>query len=174
MPAIIDPNAYDLWLDPGMQNVGAASEMLKPYDARLMRCFHNMNVNNVDEIKWQALSVGPHPKHHVAVLFITSTPFLDSHNNPIRSFQWTESDDANGAFGGGQVQTPGTHEYCVAVFDGNTQTLYVDDPKIIVGRPLDAKAEVVEVEKELRQVIEKMESMDSVLKNAIGKLPNSQ
>jgi putative SOS response-associated peptidase YedK len=39
MPAIIDPDAYDLWLDPGMQNVAAVSELLKPYDARLMRCY---------------------------------------------------------------------------------------------------------------------------------------
>ena len=30
---------YDLWLDPGMTNVDAASDLLKPYDARLMRCF---------------------------------------------------------------------------------------------------------------------------------------
>jgi putative SOS response-associated peptidase YedK len=39
MPVILDPNAYDLWLDPGMQNVAAVSEVLKPYDARLMRCY---------------------------------------------------------------------------------------------------------------------------------------
>lgn len=28
-----------LWLDPGMRDVGPASELLKPCDARLMRCF---------------------------------------------------------------------------------------------------------------------------------------
>jgi putative SOS response-associated peptidase YedK len=39
MPVILDPDAYDVWLDPGMTNVSAASELLKPYDARLMRCF---------------------------------------------------------------------------------------------------------------------------------------
>jgi putative SOS response-associated peptidase YedK len=39
MPVILDPEGYDLWLDPGMQNVGAASDLLKPYDARLMRCY---------------------------------------------------------------------------------------------------------------------------------------
>jgi putative SOS response-associated peptidase YedK len=39
MPVILDPDGYELWLDPGMTNVGAASEMLKPYDARLMRCY---------------------------------------------------------------------------------------------------------------------------------------
>jgi putative SOS response-associated peptidase YedK len=39
MPVILDPDSYDLWLDPGMTNVGAASELLKPYDARPMRCY---------------------------------------------------------------------------------------------------------------------------------------
>ena len=39
MPVILDPDSYDVWLDPGMQNLSAASELLKPYDARLMRCY---------------------------------------------------------------------------------------------------------------------------------------
>jgi len=39
MPVILDPGNYDVWLDPGMNNVEAASEILKPYDARLMRCY---------------------------------------------------------------------------------------------------------------------------------------
>jgi putative SOS response-associated peptidase YedK len=39
MPVILDRDGYDLWLDPGMQNLAAASDLLKPYDARLMRCF---------------------------------------------------------------------------------------------------------------------------------------
>jgi len=39
MPVILDPARYDLWLDPGMQNVAAISELLKPLDARLMRCY---------------------------------------------------------------------------------------------------------------------------------------
>jgi hypothetical protein len=38
MAVILDPDSYDLWLDPGMTNVEAVSEMLKPFDARLMRC----------------------------------------------------------------------------------------------------------------------------------------
>lgn len=36
---ILDPGSYDLWLDPGMQNVAVVSELLKPYDAGLMRCY---------------------------------------------------------------------------------------------------------------------------------------
>jgi putative SOS response-associated peptidase YedK len=39
MPVILDPNNYDLWLDPGMTNVEAVSEMLKPFDARQMRSY---------------------------------------------------------------------------------------------------------------------------------------
>jgi putative SOS response-associated peptidase YedK len=39
MPVILDPDSYDLWLDPGMKDAGAASELLKPCDARLMRCY---------------------------------------------------------------------------------------------------------------------------------------
>jgi putative SOS response-associated peptidase YedK len=39
MPVILDPNTYDLWLDPGMRDVRVVSEMLKPYDARQMRCY---------------------------------------------------------------------------------------------------------------------------------------
>ncbi len=37
--SLIRPDSYDLWLDPGMKDVAAASELLKPYDGRLMRCY---------------------------------------------------------------------------------------------------------------------------------------
>jgi putative SOS response-associated peptidase YedK len=48
MPVILDPDAYDLWLDPGMNDVSAASELLRPFDARLMRCFPvNSRINSV-------------------------------------------------------------------------------------------------------------------------------
>jgi putative SOS response-associated peptidase YedK len=48
MPVILHPDDYDLWLDPGMRDVKAAAEMLKPYDARVMNC-HSVSarVNNV-------------------------------------------------------------------------------------------------------------------------------
>jgi putative SOS response-associated peptidase YedK len=39
MPVILNAASYDLWLDPGMNDGDAASELLKPYDARLMRCY---------------------------------------------------------------------------------------------------------------------------------------
>ena len=48
MPVILDRESYDLWLDPGMQNVAVISELLKPYDARLMRTYPvSTRVNNV-------------------------------------------------------------------------------------------------------------------------------
>src|SRR5258707_2290544 len=37
MPVILEPDGYELWLDPGMRDVTAASELLEPLDARLMR-----------------------------------------------------------------------------------------------------------------------------------------
>jgi SOS response associated peptidase (SRAP) len=47
MPVILNPDSYDLWLDPGMKDVSAASELLKPYDARIMRCYPvNSKINS--------------------------------------------------------------------------------------------------------------------------------
>jgi len=39
MPVILESDSYDLWLDPGMTKVNAVTEVLKPFDARLMRSF---------------------------------------------------------------------------------------------------------------------------------------
>jgi len=39
MPVILDPDAYDLWLDAGMRDVTAASDLLKSYDARVKRSY---------------------------------------------------------------------------------------------------------------------------------------
>jgi putative SOS response-associated peptidase YedK len=45
---MFDADSYDLWLDPGMQSVAVVSELLKPYDARLMRCYPvSTRVNHV-------------------------------------------------------------------------------------------------------------------------------
>jgi putative SOS response-associated peptidase YedK len=64
MPVILDPEGYDLWLDPGMRDVVAASELLKPYDARLMRCYPvSTRINHVakddEEISDRAEPKGP-------------------------------------------------------------------------------------------------------------------
>jgi putative SOS response-associated peptidase YedK len=48
MPVILDPDNYDLWLDPGMNDAAAASDLLKPFVARLMRCYPVSNrINHV-------------------------------------------------------------------------------------------------------------------------------
>ena len=39
MPVILDRTDYDLWLDPGMTRVEVVGDLLKPYNARLMRCY---------------------------------------------------------------------------------------------------------------------------------------
>jgi putative SOS response-associated peptidase YedK len=39
MPVILDPDSYNGWLNPTLTNVNAVSELLNPYDARLMRCY---------------------------------------------------------------------------------------------------------------------------------------
>jgi putative SOS response-associated peptidase YedK len=39
MPVILQRHDYDVWLDPGMNNVEALSDLLNPFDARLMRSY---------------------------------------------------------------------------------------------------------------------------------------
>jgi len=39
MPVILRRDDYDLWLDPGMQDVAAISELLKPFDGSPMRLY---------------------------------------------------------------------------------------------------------------------------------------
>lgn len=49
MPVIVDPSSYDLWLDPGMNNVDAISELLKPYDSNPMRSYPvSTRINRVE------------------------------------------------------------------------------------------------------------------------------
>jgi putative SOS response-associated peptidase YedK len=63
MPVILDPDAYDLWLDPGMTNVDAASDLLKPFDAQQMRGFPvSTRINHVandDEECSKPVELGP-------------------------------------------------------------------------------------------------------------------
>jgi putative SOS response-associated peptidase YedK len=48
MPVILDRADYGLWLDPGMTNVEAVSDLLKPYAAQIMHCYPvSTRVNHV-------------------------------------------------------------------------------------------------------------------------------
>lgn len=66
MPVILDRECYELWLDPGMQNVAAVSELLKPYDARLMRSYPiSTRINHVandDEDCSHRVEIAEHQK----------------------------------------------------------------------------------------------------------------
>jgi putative SOS response-associated peptidase YedK len=37
MPVILDPDNYDLWLDPAFRRTASVSDMLRPFDPALMR-----------------------------------------------------------------------------------------------------------------------------------------
>jgi putative SOS response-associated peptidase YedK len=48
MPVILRPDDYDLWLDPTFKDEGSLSQMLKPFDAALMKRYPvSTRVNNV-------------------------------------------------------------------------------------------------------------------------------
>jgi putative SOS response-associated peptidase YedK len=48
MPVILNPDNYDLWLDPGLKDTALVSDLLRPCDARLMRCYPvSSRVNSV-------------------------------------------------------------------------------------------------------------------------------
>jgi SOS response associated peptidase (SRAP) len=93
MPVILDPDDYDRWLDPGMKDVGAESAMLKPYDARMMRCYPVSNrvnsVANDDEacsaqvelaqIQDRLFDSNPVPKHREARRYEVT---VNGHNYP--------------------------------------------------------------------------------------------
>jgi putative SOS response-associated peptidase YedK len=49
MPAILSPTDYDQWLDPGIIEPARVTDLLKPFDARLMRCYPvSTRVNRVE------------------------------------------------------------------------------------------------------------------------------
>jgi putative SOS response-associated peptidase YedK len=63
MPVILDSDSYELWLDPGMRKVPAASELLKPFEAERMRCYPiSTRINHVandDEECTRPVEVAP-------------------------------------------------------------------------------------------------------------------
>jgi putative SOS response-associated peptidase YedK len=49
MPVIVKPDDYDLWLDPGMTDPAGLADLLKPFDARLMKKYPvSRRVGNVE------------------------------------------------------------------------------------------------------------------------------
>jgi hypothetical protein len=123
----------------------------------------NMDVKVNDEIHWK-VEFTSHSQFQAAILFRDTTPFVKNDGSALKTFQWS------GGTAGGTAQTQGNHEYCVAVFDKRTQSLCLDDPKIIVGGTVDAEATIVEAQVELRDVKGKVESIEKKLRKAIEEL----
>jgi putative SOS response-associated peptidase YedK len=52
MPVIVAPDKYDLWLDPDVTDFEPIRDILKPYDAKLMRRYpvsRKLNNSNNDD-----------------------------------------------------------------------------------------------------------------------------
>jgi len=52
MPVIVPPDKYDLWLDPDVTDFAAIRDILKPYDANLMRRYpvsRKLNNSRIDD-----------------------------------------------------------------------------------------------------------------------------
>jgi hypothetical protein len=125
------------------QNTDTATSVAMPNNT--------LNVNNGDEVKWQAKTSGTHPRYRAGIHFTPSSPFT------VSDIKWSEN-----APGGGVTKNPGTFYYCVGVFDHLNHEIYADDPKIIVGgTPALQEAEV-----ELSEVKEKIDSIQRLLKKA--------
>jgi plastocyanin len=118
---------------------------------------NSLTVMPGDEVKWTARTSGH--RYRASVRFTTTTPFA------VKEFKWSENQTGGGNTQGGAAN----HYYLVAVFDKDTQEVYSDDPKIIVGGA-SVKAEIIEAESELQAVKEKIDSIDAILNNAIGQL----
>jgi putative SOS response-associated peptidase YedK len=52
MPVIVPPADYDLWLDPELRDLTAATEVLTPFDVEVMRRYpvsERVNIVNTDD-----------------------------------------------------------------------------------------------------------------------------
>jgi len=66
MPVILGPEDYELWLDPGFNNPKVVTDLLKPFDARLMKKYPvstrvNRSENDDPECMREIVPAGPRP-----------------------------------------------------------------------------------------------------------------
>jgi hypothetical protein len=78
-PVILDADYYDLWLDPGMRDFTAASDLLKPCDARPMRC------DPVNPDQQRASTT----RHSSAIAWLVATQIRD--HPPISDARWASA-----------------------------------------------------------------------------------
>lgn len=70
MPVILNPEDYDRWLDPGMTNPSRVADLLRPFDARLMRVYPvSSTVNRVENDGPECVEEAPSEPADQASLF---------------------------------------------------------------------------------------------------------
>ena len=68
MPVIVPPDKYELWLDPDVTDFKAICDILKPYDAKLMRLYpvsrklNNSRIDDADSASPVTLDTPTQPK----------------------------------------------------------------------------------------------------------------
>jgi hypothetical protein len=116
--------------------------------------YNSLTVSNGDEVKWQAITSGTHPRYRAGIHFTTPSPFT------VPEIKWSENAPMGGIT---QAPAPGDYYYSVGVFDHLNHEIYVDDPKIIVG----GSTPLQQAEVELGEVEEKIKSVQHLVRMAI-------
>jgi hypothetical protein len=141
----------------------------------------SLPVKAKEVVTWKGKTSGS--KHHLAVLFITDTPFIDKNGDPVYAFHGSESDESNGIGTNASIDpnASGSYEYYVGIWDERTTKTYTDDPTIIVGKgnayAESARAKLIAADRELKKAAlanpaesEKIKSIEDELKELIDKL----
>jgi hypothetical protein len=109
-------------------------------------------------------------KYHLAIIFL-KTPLVNSSNKPVYAVSGTESDEGTNKIGGMiGSKASGTYKYFVRVIDDTTDIEYPDDPIIIVGKAPNAREQLIEADGQLKEVREKIDTIEKELGEVIDKL----
>lgn len=75
MPVIVPPDQYDVWLDPDVHDFDAIRDIIKPYNANLMRRYpvsRRLNNSKVDDAESASPVTFRHSNPKAVVLAATS------------------------------------------------------------------------------------------------------
>jgi hypothetical protein len=130
---------------------------------------NGLMVNPNDSVTWKVHS--RRKKYSLTIGFFntTTTPLMDASNNPLYSVSGTEADEGTKKIGGMiEPNATGTYKYSVRGKD-DAGTPFPDDPTIIVGK-LSPRAKLIEAKGELKQVEDKIKSIEEELGVIIDEL----
>ena len=130
-----------------------------------------LHANNLETVTWEGKpSTGS--SHRITILFPFATPFVNSSGQPVYVLH---GDQTQGPLGNNiKISSTafGTYKYCVAVLnDDGTPTTFADDPKIIIGRGNEFKAELLDIGADLSHVKEEIQDLENRIKELADKLP---